>query len=295
MTFHQLPPEPVAAEPVRLLAIGSTGMHFARALRHGARSDDFESLKPEDLTEMVRRFDLDGVAFLFIVIGMDATDLEAGQAMQFVQRAAERSVFTIGVIVEPAPSAEEALNPVDSRRVQPVASLLLLMGLVDGRVETLSCNSEDDVDALRWFYGTLQALGQESVLILEPGWDLHDVVEVLDLPGACLTLLTRTVDVGGTAVAAVQEALADLESQGFELALAGGLLLIVWQGSPHRLTVQQASTMSRMLREALGAGGQHLIITARATQAPSHNTGAGACATLVVSRGAQHDAPEDES
>ena len=292
MTFHQPPPESAAVEPVRLLAIGGTGMHFARALRHNARTDDFESPKLEDLIEMVRRFDFDGVAFLFIVIGMDATDLEVGQGMLLAQRASKRNAFTIGVFVERMPSAEEALIPSDSRCVQPEASLLLLMGLVDGRVETLSCNSEDDVDALRWFYGTLRALGQEGVLILEPGWDLHDVVEVLDLPGACLTLLTRTVDVGGTAVTAVQEALADLESQGVELALAGGVLLIIWQGPPHRLTVQQASTMSHMLHGALGAGGQHLIVSARATPDPSWTVEIGACATLVVSRGSQHGAPK---
>lgn len=299
MIFNESPPGSVGAEPVRMLALGSSGMRFAKTLVGGATgpladmlTDHPQGLEPEDLTEAVLSFDFEGIAFLFIVIGVDATDFEVGLAVMLAWFASESGVTTIGIFVK---------RPVEHRQLvlagrkwpwQPAILLSFLVDLVDGRIEELSDGSVHDLNAVRWFYGTLRTLAREGVLILEPAWDLHDITEVLDLPGARLTLLTRTVEVGETALTAVKEALVDLEARGLELELAGGVLLIVWQGPPHRLTVRQVSAMSRMVREALGAGGQHLVLLARDTAAPQQRDGMGACATLVVSRGSQHGAVE---
>ncbi|RYE40092.1 MAG: hypothetical protein EOP24_42135 [Hyphomicrobiales bacterium] len=301
MIFNERPAESVGNEPVRLIAFGRTGVHFAKTLHERASgplahmlSDQPRWREPEDLIETVRSFDFEGLAFLFIVIGSDATDFEVGQAVMLVWQALERGIIAIGFFIQKAHAAERVLTLTGSQWPwQPAVLMNFLMELVDGRVDGLSSESSHDLEAVSWFYGTLRALGREGVLILEPAWDLHDITEVLDLPGARLTLLTRTLEVGELAATAVKEALDDLETQGVELELAGGVLLIVWQGPPHRLTVQQVGVMSRMVRDALGAGGQHLVLTSRALAAPPGTYGIGACATLVVSRGWRHDALKD--
>lgn len=290
MIFNELPNSGIGAKPVRMLAIGKTAAHFAKALKAGAAGPLADMLahhpkwrKPEDLSETIRTFDYEGLAFLFIVVGLDATDFEVGQAVVLARRASEFGAFTIGAFVM-RPHFYTSRN----RPRQPGLLWNFLADLMDARIEDLSDDSAHDMNAVRWFVGTLQTLTHEGVLILEPAWDLHDIAEVLDLPGARLTLLTCTVEMGKTAVTAVTEALLDLKERGIELELASGVLMVVWQGPPHRLTVQQVSGISRIVRDALGRGGQLLVLTAGATVAPQQSAGKGACATLVVSHGSQH-------
>lgn len=296
MIFHESPLEPVDIGPVRLAAFGSTAIDFSRRLHEDATgpladmiTDHYPWQESEDLTTTVRVYDFDGIVFLFIVIGTDATEYEIGRAIVLAGKASEREVITIGVFVKPQVVKYAHITPYASKRsAQPVILLTFLMDLVDGKIETLLNYSVHDIDAVAWFYGTLRSLGTQRTLILEPAWDLDDIIEVLDLPGARFKLLMQTVEVGRTAVGALQETLVDAKAKGIELQLASGIVLIVWQGPPHRLTVRQVSEMGRMLHTAMGAGGQHLILTARTEIEATQSLHIGACAILVISFGSQH-------
>lgn len=296
MIFNSSPPNSEGANPVRLLAFGSTGLQFAQALYEGAAAPLADMLaehptwfEPEDLAQTVRNYDFEGMAFLFIVVGVDATDYEVAHAAMLAWAASESGVNSIGIVVTPSTPAHGQLRYEGSRWPwQPAILLSFLRGMVDGLIEVYPERQDHDLQALRWLYGTLRSLAREGFLILEPAWDLHDITEVLDLPKSRLTLMSRTVAPGETAVTALSDALADLHAQGVELELAGGVLLIVWQAPPHRLTMRQVGEMSRMVRRDLGTGGQHLVLTARTAALTDGSTDIGACATLVVSRGTQH-------
>ncbi|NDZ12783.1 hypothetical protein C7T35_10500 [Variovorax sp. WS11] len=271
-------------EPVRLIGIGSKAATFIQQLC-GNAPDPLAPLLVDHSAWMEADgrpggVDFTSVVFLFVVIGADATKKEVGDAALLAWRAHLNAVSTIGVFLVGEGESGTLARPTrvsNSARESEEA----LRQLVDGCIDLEPSQVTDGLESLRWLCTTLRGLAREGVLILEPAWDLNDVLEVLDLPGAALSLATRTVGEGLPISLAVAQALDDLEDSGIELESANGILLVLWQSTKWRLTVQEVQRASRCAASALGQGGLHLVLTARAGKLWE---GVGACATVVVSR-----------
>ncbi len=282
MNFDSSASRPTGIESVRLIGFGQAAARFINELRE---------LAPEPLVPLLtdhpawmeangRRIgtDLKGLAFLFMVIGVDATEREVSDALTLAFRAQQDDVTTIGAFLH-----TERDGP-DATPLQPLAedsvSMPMLMDMVAGYVDVPCREWVDQLDALRWLATTLRRLHEEEIMVLEPAWDLYDLLETLDLPGASLKLLTRTVPVGEPATAAVGQALDDLIANGADLNLASGLLLVLWQSGKRRLKLSEVRAAGWTASQALGPGGQHMVLVARA--GPDWD-GVGACATVVCS------------
>lgn len=292
MIFNESAAASAGQDPVRLFGFGTTGTRLVRALYEGAEgalgdllADHGIWIEPEDMSHAVRSFGMAGVAFIFIAIGINATDYDAAHAALLAWRASEYGVATIAIVVHD--SVADGGNGLRTPSMKPAILPGLLLDIVQGRIDVEGEGAGEgeihDLQALRWMYGTLRSLAREGFLILEPAWDLDDVSEVLDLPGSQLKLVTRTVRPGHHVKEAVYEGLGDLEEAEGDLELASGLLVILWQAPPLRLTVKHVRQIGQMARSALGAGGQHLILTARIKTARDRPLSIGGCATLILS------------
>lgn len=265
---------------VRLIGIGAAGGRFVAQLHHGARGPlaDLLGLAPTTSaagsSEQIGALELDGLAILFIAIALDAPQDDARSLQVLARRALTRDVQTIGVIVHEGADAAHRGDAL-STLLREVLDNEMLAGHID-----VHQDDEHALQALRWMYGALSSLTRAGVLILEPGWDLADVVEVLELPGAQLSLAMHTVPKGASMSAAVIGALEDLAAKGVDLALASSILLVLWRAPDQKFYVRDVREASRIVGKALGQGGLHLILTAP-SRVPWGEVGA--CATVVVS------------
>lgn len=265
---------------VCLIGIGAAGRQFVAQLHEGAHGPLADLLGPTSASSddghaaQIDTLELDGLAILFIAFALDVRHSDARLLQILAHRALMRDVQTIGVIVhegEGTAHQGDALSPV----LREVLDSEVLAGRID-----IHQDDEHALQALRWMYGALRSLTRAGVLILEPGWDLADVVEVLELPGAQLSLAMHTVPKGVSMSAAVIGALEDLAAKGVDLALASSILLVLWRAPDQKFYVRDVREASRIVGEALGQGGLHLTLTAP-SRAPWGEVGA--CATVVVS------------
>lgn len=265
---------------VRLIGIGAAGRRFVAQLHDGAQGPLADLLGPapefsaDGNAEQIDALELGGLAILFIAFALDVSHSDARSLQVLAHRALMRDVQTIGVIVR---EGEDTAHQGDalSTALREVLDSEVLAGRIDIHQE-----DEHALQALRWMYGALRSLTRAGVLILEPGWDLADVVEVLELPGAQLSLAMHTVPKSASMSAAVIGALEDLAAKGVELALASSILLVLWRAPDQKFYVRDVREASRIVGEALGQGGLHLTLTAPSRVLWGEVC---ACATVVVS------------
>lgn len=279
MVFNPQAPSTEGVASVRLIGIGVAGRRLVAQLHDGAQGPLADHLGPAptssaDGSGEIDALELDGLAILFIAIALDGPQNDARSLQVLARRALLRDVQTIGVIIH---KGEGAALPADA--LSTVLREVLDSEVLAGRIDVHQ-DDEHALQALRWMYGALRSLTRARVLILEPGWDLADVVEVLELPGAQLSLAMHTVPKGTSMSAAVIGALEDLAAKGVDLALASSILLVLWRAPDQKFYVRDVREASRIVGEALGQGGLHLTLTA-----PSRVPwgAVGACATVVVS------------
>lgn len=284
---------------VLLLAFGISGLHFIERVSAGTSKRPKKTRSRIPLADAgyrrhrcVAELDLSYVSFLFLALGIDATDIDVEEAIQATQLAKSQGVITVAVTIGSAGRRDLDSDSSTSWSLpwlstspssSQVPKLGRLLRRVDGQIAVRESQMLHDTDAFGWFYGTLRSLSKKGLLLLEPAWDLHDVTEVLDLPGARLVLTTRTVEAGETASTALEDVLIDLQNGDVDLALASGVLAIVWQQPSNRLTVRDISTIGRTVRAAIGAGGQHMVLSAQSKHAEAQLGTVGASVTLVVS------------
>ncbi|PZQ78311.1 MAG: hypothetical protein DI563_00480 [Variovorax paradoxus] len=230
-----------------------------------------------DATGRFVRVDFEGLAIVFLAIGADATDNEMGDAFVLASRCRLNSVTTIGVLLPPEDGC------VVGAPTQPSGSAEVgmsdLLEVMDAHVDVPIRALAEHQQGLLWLLTTLRRLHQDGLFILEPAWDLNDLLETLDLPGAKLKLAVRSVEQADS-VEAVNQAIIDLQASSADLQSASGLLVVLWQSSTRRLTVREVRDAGWHASQALGQGGMHMVLVARA---PGHWIGVGACATLVAS------------
>ncbi|RYH63556.1 MAG: hypothetical protein EON54_07940 [Alcaligenaceae bacterium] len=267
---------------VRLVGVGVGGGELEQRLLAGAVGPLADLLDTGGSVPAPRRlqdlegYELDGLAILLVAVAVDGTDEEIHAALFLAWRACFLDVRVICILIHPRgndgsnPEIEEAMTD----------------QIIDGQIDIWADATEDEMQALRWFYGGLRGVVRDGTLILEPGWDLADVVEVLDLPGSRLSLATHTVPKGASILEAVAEALADLESSGCDLALASGALLVLWRAPDQTLYARDVREAARLAGQALGQGGVHLTLTAR-SRVPWGEVGG--CATVIASTPARFD------
>lgn len=280
MVFNPQAPSTEGSASVRLIGIGVAGRRFVAKLHGGAQGPLADLLgsapasSDDGSSEQIDALELDGLAILFIAFAFDVSHSDARSLQVLAHRALMRDVQTIGVIVHEGEGAAykgDALSTV----LRKVLDSEVLAGRID-----IHQNDEHALQALRWMYGALRSLTRAGVLILEPGWDLADVVEVLELPGAQLSLAMHSISKGASMSAAVIGALEDLAAKGVDLALASSVLLVLWRAPDQKFYVREVREACRIVGAALGQGGLHLTLTAP-SRVPWGEVGA--CATVIVS------------
>lgn len=221
--------------------------------------------------------DVEGLAIVFLAIGVDATDNEVGDAFILASRLRLNNVTTVGVLLP----SEDACVAGASMQPSAFAEVWMadLLELLDAHLDIPNRLRAEHREGLLWLLTTLRRLHQDGLFILEPAWDLTDLLETLDLPGAQLKLIFRSVDQADIDEA-VNQAITDLQASNADLQSASGMLVILWQSSSRRLTVREVRDAGWQASQALGQGGLHMVLVA---QAPGAWTAVGACATLVAS------------
>lgn len=268
-------------ESVRLIAFGRSAARFVMQMCKEA-PDPLVPLLTDHLSWIdadvgLAGLDVEGLAIVFVAVAADATDNEMGDAFGVASRCRLNSVTTIGVL----------LPPEDGRVVgaptQPSGSAEVgisdLLEVLDAHVDIPIPALAEHQQGLLWLLTTLRRLHEEGLFILEPAWDLNDLLETLELPGAKLKLVVRSIEQADI-VEAVNQAVTDLQASSADLQSASGLLVVLWQSSTRRLTVREVRDAGWHASQALGQGGMHMVLIARA---PGHWIGVGACATLVAS------------
>ena len=268
---------PGELDTVRLVGIGTGGNRLVVALHRGAAGpladllDSRTELQNADRDlKQVDDDDVNSVAMLFIAIASDAKEAEIRAALFLAKQALAVDVRVISIVVRAKDNASENVELAEALADQ----------VIDGQIDVQANPTEEELQALRWFYGGLRSLARDGTLILEPGWDLEDVVEVLDLPGSRLSLATSAVPKGVSVLVAVSEALDDLASSGTDLALASGILVVLWRAPDQSLYVRDVRQAARLAADAIGQGGLHLTLTARSKVSWGD---IGGCATVVAS------------
>lgn len=266
---------------MRLIAFGRSAARFVMQMCKEAPDPLVPLLADHptwiDATGRFVGLDDEGLAIVFLAFGSDATEDEVGDALVLASRCRLSSVTTIGVL----------LPPEDGRVVgapsQPSGSAEVgvsdLLEVLDAHLDVSIPARAEHQQGLLWLLTTLRRLHQDGLFILEPAWDLNDLLETLDLPGAKLKLAVRSVEQADI-VEVVNQAIADLQASSADLQSAGGMLVVLWQSSTRRLTVREVRDAGWHASQALGQGGLHMVLVARA---PGHWQGVGACATLVAS------------
>ncbi|MDN4590272.1 hypothetical protein DBA29_17420 [Xenophilus aerolatus] len=221
--------------------------------------------------------DVEGLAIVFLAIGADATDNEVGDAFILASRLRLDNVTTIGVLSPPEDGRTVGASMQPSAYTETWMADLL--ELLDAHLEIPIQMLAEHQEGLLWLLTTLRRLHQDGLLILEPAWDLTDLLETLDLPGAQLKLIFRSVEQADIDEA-VSQAITDLQASNADLQSATGMLVVLWQSSTRRLTVREVRDAGWQASQALGQGGLHMVLVAHA---PGPWAGVGACATLVAS------------
>ncbi|RYE48556.1 MAG: hypothetical protein EOP24_06970 [Hyphomicrobiales bacterium] len=267
-------------EPVRLFAFGQGGAAFVEAIHcesTGPVADllagSFNHSRPDGIP--LTDSDLEGVAIVFIAVSLDASEAEMNLALEFASRAFAQDLRVIGIVIHPDRHTPE----------NPELTQALEDQVIDARIDMRADATEAEMQALRWFYAGLRGAARDGTLILEPGWDLSDVVSVLDLPGSLLSLATHAVPKGTSLLTAVTKALEDLEQNGTELGLASGVLLVVWCAPDQVLYAREIREVAKAASDAV-QGGLHLTLTARSTE-PWGDVGA--CVDSVKQHGRLND------
>lgn len=266
---------------MRLIAFGRSAARFVKQVCDRA-PDPLVPLLADHLSWIdadgqLAGLEVEGLAVVFLTIGADATDKEVSDAFILASRFRLNSVTTIGVLL---PSED---GRVAGASMQPTASAEVWMAdlqeLLDAHLNIPIQLQAEHREGLLWLVTTLRRLHQDGLFILEPAWDLNDLLETLDLPGAQLKLIFRSVEQADVAEA-VNHAIADLQASNADLQSASGMLVVLWQSSTRRLTVREVRDAGWQASQALGQGGLHMVLVA---QAPGPWLGVGACATLVAS------------
>lgn len=261
-------------EPVCLAAFGQGAIAFVEALHRKATGPVADLLTGS--LEQSRRdgiplsdSDLEGVAIFFVAVSNDASDAEIDSAIEFALLAGTHDVRVIGIVINP-----DMTTPENAELAQALAGQVF-----DARIDIRADACESETQALGWFYAGLRGATRDGALIMEPGWDLSDVLSVLGLPGSRLSLATHPVPKGISLLTAVSKAFIDMEQNGTELVLASGVLVVVWCAPDQILYAREIREVAKIASDAV-QGGLHLVLTARSTE-PWGDVGA--CATLVVS------------
>lgn len=266
---------------MRLIAFGRSAARFVKQMCDRA-PDPLVPLLADHLSWIdadgqLAGLEVEGLAVVFLAIGADATDNEVGDAFILASRFRLNNVTTIGVLL---PQEDEC---VVGTSMQPAAAaevwMAHLLALLDAHLDIPIQLRAEHRDGLLWLLTTLRRLHQDGLFILEPAWDLTDLLETLDLPGAQLMLIFRSVEQADISEA-VSQAITDLQASNADLQGASGLLVVLWQSSSRRLTVREVRDAGWQASQALGQGGLHMVLVA---QAPGAWTAVGACATLVAS------------
>lgn len=221
-----------------------------------------------------------GVVILFVALALDATEVEVNVALTLMQRlrqeggSAGSASYVIGILLYPEG------NELDDHIVVDLESTANFIRGLDGRIgvdvrtEGLVCQS------IGWLYAALRKLTVDGVLILEPAWDLQDVVEVLNLPGSNLRLATVKVAPAETYPSALDRAIELLVLEGVELEFAGGILMVLWHPASDRHSSREMRELTRELDQRFDHGVLQLML-----RVTSHRDlpKARACMTLVIS------------
>lgn len=259
MIFPTIPIAAVPREPVRLIGFGATAAAFIHELYSHASSPVAAllgaraSYEAPDVLDAASPFE--EMLVIFIVLSSDAVQQEIGEAVLLSWRAWMHGVSVIGVVVEAFESGGQAPDA----RARTASLFDFWQHMIDARIDIGLLRDSEQLEALRWTIGALRDACTEGVRLLSPAWDWHDVQEVLDLPGAGLTICSRQIEGEAAAPEALDMLLYEPEHWDLLRLPASGVIAILWMHRAQKLSGGDVRRVHGKLRRLFGDGVTSLV------------------------------------